>query len=71
MDDGSNELGEKNSNESSPSPSDSSNNVDEIAYTAADLGIAFVPSISNLINSLFFHFRSKNIFHLSLIFHIL
>uniref|UniRef100_A0A8R1XSV1 C2H2-type domain-containing protein n=2 Tax=Onchocerca TaxID=6281 RepID=A0A8R1XSV1_ONCVO len=37
FDDRSIELAEKNSNESSPSPSDSSNNVDEISYTAADL----------------------------------
>lgn len=38
LEDGSTELAEKNSNESSPSPSDSSNNVDETTYTAADLG---------------------------------
>lgn len=38
LEDGSIELAEKNSDESSPSPSDSSNNVDETTYTAADLG---------------------------------
>uniref|UniRef100_A0A7I4K379 Hypothetical zinc finger protein B0310.2 in chromosome X, putative n=1 Tax=Brugia malayi TaxID=6279 RepID=A0A7I4K379_BRUMA len=37
LEDGSIELAEKNSNESSPSPSDSSNNVDDTMYTAADL----------------------------------
>lgn len=38
FEDGNIELAEKNSNESSPSPSDSSNNVDETNYTASDLG---------------------------------
>ncbi|VDM14606.1 unnamed protein product [Wuchereria bancrofti] len=38
LEDGSIELAEKNSSESSPSPSDSSNNVDDTTYTVADLG---------------------------------
>lgn len=42
MEEAVNESTEKNSNESSPSPSDSSNNIDEQVYSAADLGIIYL-----------------------------